>query len=267
MSRLPFCLQPQFSKAEVEEMDKTVAKAFKTLETLVACAKPQGITSLSRALGLGKSNVHRLLSTLMSLGYVRSLGDGKYEATLRLWEQGTHVLTRNDAKAVASRYLLGLVKATGETAYLSVLDGFEVVYIDKMDGEHPIRAFSRIGERAPSYAVATGKAFLAFESPELIESISPKLQAHTCRTISCPKRLKAELAKIRDEGVAYNRGEWRDGVCGVAAPIRGSDGRVVMAVGISGPAERLKPRRLRQLAAIVAKAGAAISTELGYAAK
>lgn len=244
-------------------MDTTVAKAFKTLEALVASDEPQGITSLSRALGLGKSNVHRLLSTLVSLGYARSLGDGKYEATLRLWECGMHVLTRHDARRVASPYLVQLAKVTGETAYLSVFDGFEVVYVDKVDGEYPVRAVARIGERAPAYAVATGKAILAFQHKEIVASF-PKLEAFTGRTTTSLPKLEAELCRVRQDGVAFNRGEWRDGVCGVAAPIRGSDGTVLMAIGISGPADRLKAAKLKQMAPLVASAGAAISTELGY---
>ena len=244
-------------------MDKTVAKAFKTLEALMASDEPQGITSLSRALGLGKSNVHRLVSTLVSLGYARGVGDGKYEATLRLWECGMQVLTRHDAKRVASPYLRELAKATNETAYLSLLDGFEVVYVDKVDGKYPVRAVSRIGERAPAYAVATGKAILAFQ-PEDIFASHPKLEAFTARTHSSLQKLKAELSRVKQDGVAFNHGEWRDSVCGVAAPIRGSDGAVVMAIGISGPADRLKPAKLKELAPTVAGAGAAISSELGY---
>lgn len=249
-------------------MEKTVVKAFKVLEVLAASAEPQGISSLSSVLGLGKSNVHRLLATLVGLGYVRSLEGGRYEATLRLWEHGTHVLTRNDAKHTASPFLPELVKATGETAFLSVLEGFDIVYVDKLESErHAVRAFSRIGARAPAYAVATGKALLAFQPPEVIESFQENLVSYTPKTILSTRALLSELAKVRVEGVAFNSGEWRDGVCGVAAPIRANDGCVVMAVGISGPADRFRQKRLKELAPIVAEVGRHISEALGYRGK
>ena len=130
---------------------------------------------MSQALGLGKSNVHRMLATLVAAGYVRATGGGRYEATLRMWEYGTHVLMRNDVKRVAGPLLQRLVKATGETAHLSVLDGREVVYVDKIDGDHPVRAYSRIGARAPAHAVATGKALLAGQSASFIESYAAEL--------------------------------------------------------------------------------------------
>ncbi|WP_038218242.1 IclR family transcriptional regulator [Xenophilus azovorans] len=247
-------------------MEKTVIKAFNTLELLATSSEPQGVTALSQALGLGKSNVHRMLATLVAAGYVRATGGGRYEATLRMWEYGTHVLMRNDVKRVAGPLLQRLVKATGETAHLSVLDGREVVYVDKIDGDHPVRAYSRIGARAPAHAVATGKALLAGQSASFIESYAAELppEGFTGKTIVTPVAFIKAMEEIREKGVAYNTGEWREGVCGVASPIRDSSGTVVAALGISGPAERLKPAALRKYSTVVIEAAAQASRALGF---
>jgi IclR family KDG regulon transcriptional repressor len=245
-------------------VEKTVVKAFKTLEVLAASPEPQGITALSEALGMGKSNVHRMLATLASMGYVRPVGGGLYEATLRLWEQGTQVLMRNDTRRIASPHLGQLVRATGETAHLSVLDGAEVMYVDKIDGDHPVRAYTRVGARAPAHAVATGKALLAYQPAEAIDAYAASMQSFTPRTVSSRKALIQALQDVRKSGVAFNLGEWREGVCGVAAPIRDSQGAVVAAMGISGPAERFKPKDMKRFAPIVVDASARVSRELGF---
>ena len=86
----------------------------------------------------------------------------------------------------------------------------------------------------------------------------------TPKTLTTRKELTTELERIRRDGVALNQGEWREGVCGVAAPIRDSQGLVVAAMGISGPAERFKAKTLRQFVPLVIDASAKVSRALGY---
>lgn len=244
-------------------MDKTVVKAFRLLERLAQSETPRGITALGEELELGKSNVHRLLSTLAGLGYVRNVGDGRYEATLRLWEMGTYAVSHNDIRSVAAPYLAELVAATGETAHLSVLSDAEVIYIDKIDGEHPVRAYSRIGGRAPAHAVATGKALLAFKSTDAISTLAATATRYTDKTLTGDE-LVQELSRVKREGVAFNYGEWREGVCGIAAPVRDSDRVVVAAMGISGPVERMKADTMESWVNVIREKAMAVSRALGY---
>jgi DNA-binding IclR family transcriptional regulator len=148
--------------------------------------------------------------------------------------------------------------------HLSILDGAEVVYVDKIDSPEPVRAYSRIGGRSPAFAVATGKAMLAWQSPEYVAAVAERIERFTTRTVADAEELRQELARIRVQGFAVNKGEWRDTVCGLAAPIRDASGLVIAAVGISGPAERLKPKRLKELVAPVVEAAAVISASLGH---
>lgn len=246
-------------------MNTTFVNGLALLEALARAGEPCGVSDLARQLQLTKSNVHRLLQTLNDRGYVQNLGaSGRYEVTLKLWELGVEVLDKLDVKRVAFEPMERLVALTGETVHLSILDHGEVVYIDKVDSPQPVRAYSKVGGRAPCYCVATGKAMLAHASEATIEEVARRLHAHTPSTITDAQELRADLRRVRDCGYAINRGEWREGVCGVAAPIRDSRGAVIAAIGISGPVDRLRSRTIKQHVPAVVDVAASISARLGW---
>jgi IclR family transcriptional regulator, KDG regulon repressor len=248
-------------------MDKSIVKLFALLDALANADQPRGVSELARELNLTKTNVHRLLRTLEMSNFVRRTGQvSRYELTLKLWELGTRVVARLDIKKVSAHFLSQLANQTQETVHLSVPDGMEVVYIDKIESPAPVRAHTTIGARAPIYCVATGKAMLAFFPPESIASLEGKLERYTATTITDIRDLEAELARIRQQGFAEYQGEWRDGVNGVAAPIRDMHGNVIAAVGIAGPDARLRPEMFASAAPLVLNAATAISAELGYKA-
>jgi DNA-binding IclR family transcriptional regulator len=246
-------------------MDKTFLKGLTLLETLARSGKACGVTELAATLQLNKSNVHRLLQGLVHQGFARKNADtGRYELTTKLWELGSYVLGRLDVRQVAQPFLESLAAETSETVHLSVLDGIEVLYVAKIDSPQPVRAYSTVGGRAPAQCVATGKAQLAWAPDETVAVVRQALRAHTPYSIVSADELDAELARIRGQGYAVNRGEWREQVCGVAAPIRDAAGAVVAAIGISGPAERLKPRRMKDVGPSVSRVAAHISRLLGH---
>lgn len=248
-------------------MDSTVLKAIDVLEALARAEGSRGVTEIAKEVGLTKSNVHRLLKTLESRGLVaQSAEDNRYALALRLWELGLTVIDRLDVKRVAGPYLRELGERTRETVHLSMLNDGDVVYVDKIDSPEPVRAYSRIGGRAPAYCVATGKALLAYAPDELVHAVARTLFPHTERTVRTEAQLRHELELVRARGYAINHGEWRESVWGLAAPIRQAPGRVVAAVGISGPALRLKPRRIKECTPIVVATANAISARLGYRA-
>lgn len=246
-------------------MEKTVVKAIELVECLSRADQPVGITWLAKELGLTKSNVFRLLNTLVHRGFVRRhAADGQYELTLKVWELGQSVLSRLDVKKAAAPHLNELMKETNESVHLSIFDDGHVLYIDKVESEQPVRAYSRVGDRPPPHCIATGKVLLAYQPEETIENICRHLERFTPRTITDPRVLRKELEQVRKLGYSVNKGEWRETVCGVAAPIRDYSGGVVGAVGISGPAERLKPNKLDRLAPVVMACADRISADMSY---
>ena len=248
-------------------MDKTFVKGLTLIELLARSATSRGVSEIARELGLTKSNVHRLLMTLQAQGYVRKPAhNSAYELTSKLWEIGALVRDRLDVIKVSREPMVKLERETGESVHLSIMDCREVVYVDKLDGSHPIKAYSSIGGRAPVWCVATGKVLLAHAPPEVIDDVARHAISFTERTIIDRDALLRELQTVRKNGYAVNHGEWRDGVSGIAAPVRDSSGNVVAAIGISGPATRFRQKDIRPRAAVVIEAATEISMGLGYRA-
>lgn len=247
-------------------MDKTLLKGLRLFE--IICAQedqPNTIDDLAISAGLTKSNTHRTLQTLMAAGYVeKSSHTGGYKPTLKVFELAAQRLARLDVRKIAAPLMRRVAQETQETVHLSVLDQFDVIYIDKIDSPNPVRAYSIIGGRAPAYAVATGKALLAFQSSDYLERHVPELLRHTENTITTLSALREELADISRIGYAIDRGEWRNNVGGIAAPVFDGHNRVIAAFGISGPLERFTIENMKRWSPVVLDAAREISRESGY---
>lgn len=246
-------------------MGTTLLKGLALLEALAMSDGPRGVTALANQLGMAKSDVHRLLRALAGQRYVRKAAEsGRYECTLKVWELGALVAERLDLRRVARHHVENLAHETSEAVHLSVLDGVDVLYVDKIDSPQPVRAYSRIGGRAPAHCVATGKALLAHAPEAVLDRAVGALQRYTPRTITNAAALRKELRRVREAGYAINRGEWRESVCGLAAPIFDVSGNAIAAIGVSGPIERLTHGRLREFAPLVVSAAREISRALGF---
>jgi DNA-binding IclR family transcriptional regulator len=247
-------------------MDKTLLKGLAVLEAVAEKdGQPRTIDELSAHLGLTRSNVHRTLQTLAHAGYLtKDETSGNYRSTLRLFELGAKQLAQFDVRKYAPPFMRSLAEQTGETVHLSVLEGIDVVYIDKIDSLQPVRSYTVVGGRAPAYAVATGKAMLAFQPEGYVDRYKYLLVRHTPATLASLPVLKEELAKIVRVGYAVNRGEWRESVGGVAAVIFNGMDQIVAALGISGPLERLNLARMNDLAPLVTQRAAEMSHAMGY---
>jgi DNA-binding IclR family transcriptional regulator len=246
-------------------LEKSVVKALKLLEVLSGADAPEGVSALARKMQINKSNVHRLLQTLVDWGYVRRADElGNYELTLKMWQMGREVLARREIAHIAPPHLKWLLEHTGESASLSILEEERVIYLSRIECGQPVRAHNPVGVNLPVHCSSGGKAILAFQPEEVIGKQCGALKKYTEHTITSRARLLEELKRVRSKGYAVNRGEFRAGVHGVAAPVRGADGSVGAAVGVSGPSERFKPQAIRRFAEQVVRCAERISSELGY---
>lgn len=246
-------------------MAKTFLKGLDLIEVLAEGERPLSLSEIALRLAAPKPNVHFLLSALTARGYAEQDPVTKrYFLTLKLWEIGTKVLGHLDLRRLASPHLASLAEATSETINLAILDHGEVLYLEKIDSPMPVRAYTPMGGRAPAYCTATGKVLIAYESEEVIERVTRNMKIHSPTTIRNATALRKELQRVRNTGYAITRGEWHESVRGVAVPIRDGSRKVVAAVGVYGPASRLPPKALRQLAVRVKETGAAISSALCY---
>lgn len=243
-------------------MDKTLAKGLDIVEMLARHESPMSVSEVALARGLTRSNAHRVLATL---GYVtQDAQTRRYALTLKLWTLGALIIARLDLKSVATPFLHELNEVTGETTHLSLRDGSEIMYIDKLEAKHVVRTFTRIGGKAPAYCVATGRAMLAFQDRPTIDHACEEAVGFTPATITDPIALRDELHRTRERGYAVNRGEWRGGAYGLAVPIRNVHGRVDAAIGISAPRERLPETRIAELVPTLKRLGEDMSRALGY---
>ncbi|WP_255414693.1 IclR family transcriptional regulator [Candidimonas sp. SYP-B2681] len=247
-------------------MDKTLLKGLMVLETISRLdGEAHTLEQIAVEVGLTRSNTHRTLQSLAHAGYVRrDASTGAYVCTLKMFELGARQLANMDVRRMAPPFMRELAPKTGETVHLSVLDGLDVVYIDKIDSPQPLLAYSTVGGRAPAYAVATGKALLAFQTPDYIEHYAEAIRKHTEDTHVSLAALKQELADVARIGYAINRGEWRLGIGGIAAPVFNGLDKVVAALGISGPLERLTTQKMAEYAPLVQNTARQLSAHMGY---
>ena len=192
------------------------------------------LAQLVRRTGLPRSSAHRMLERLVQLRWLRRTGRD-YELGMRLVELGS-LAVHQDRLARAADPLLGeLHRATGLVAHLAVLDGPDVVYLEKV-GDRLMSAIpTRVGGRQPAHCTAVGKAILAFCD----EGAAVDLQVRKTKySIFGSSQLAAELAKVRAHGIAFEREESQLGFGCVAAPI-GCPGEAVAAVSVCGPMNRM----------------------------
>ena len=247
-------------------MDSTIAKGLAVLEWLVRQQQDCRVIDVAKVFGLARSNAHRTLQTLVECGWAeRNESTSTYRPSLRLFELGSLVSAAANVTLLVRPHLARLAHATGETIHLAVLDGAEIVYLDKFDSPLPVAAYSRIGGRAPSYCVASGKVLLAATRIDIpLHQLLGKLVAHTPNSITDFDALHAELLKTQARGYAENREEWRLGVCGLGAPVFDARGEAVAAVGMSVPSIRFGRSQARALAEQLVTCARDASIALGY---
>ncbi|WP_324760775.1 IclR family transcriptional regulator [Haloarcula sp. GH36] len=217
------------------------------LETLVDSADPMGVTALADRLGVSKSVAYNHLLTLRTRGYVIKRGD-RYEPALKSLDLGSRTRTAMPLYESARRHLDNLAAASGETTVLFVLEensGVPVYIAEASEGWSP--RFHE-GQRLPLHVNAPGKAILASLSDERVDEIlaATDLVEPTSATITQHDELKAALRGVRDDTVAFCRGEQYEGIVGVASPVTNNDVDRVAALGICGPVDRLNGRYLEE---------------------
>lgn len=245
---------------------QTVLKALDVLEYLADADRALTAQEVALGCGLSRTTAHRLLTTLLTRGYVASAGEGQYRLGSGILRLRHRLLDRLDLPAAAKPELREICRRCDETAYLAVLDGAEILYLDRVESSHSIRLRSSVGTRGALHSTSLGKAILAFLPPDERAALldGTILTRRTARTITDRAALEAHLGLVRERGFAIDDIENEDGVRCLSAPVFGHDGRVVAAVSVSGPAFRLSAERLIAFAPVVTRAADGVSAGLGF---
>jgi IclR family acetate operon transcriptional repressor len=233
---------------------KSVTRSLRILEA-VAQHQPVTVGELTKLFRLPKSTVQRTLVTLAEAGWLRA----NRKDTTR-WEIGARVLAVRPAAlqgssllAAAHEPMIRLRDALNESIHLSVPDALQcMVVVDRVDCDHPVRTFHNVGDTSPLHATAVGQAVLAhLPKQDVEELITQGLERFSDTTRADPDELRAELDRIRADGYAVNRNQYRPDVCAVAAPVLDGDGSPLAAVAASMPDSRFDAARMSELGRLV----------------
>ncbi|QDI92340.1 IclR family transcriptional regulator [Salicibibacter halophilus] len=244
----------------------SVKNASRILKSFSTFEPTKKVSELAESLGLAKSTVSRIMATLASEGFVtKDQETNAYRLGISVLTLGGIVTNDLEIHKEAAPVLSQLVNKTGETAHLAILDDLDTIYIHKEECHHPVRILTHLGRRNPSYCTSSGKVLLAYSEDRTVENvIANGLTAHTKNSITDPDELRQELNTIRNQKYAVSTEELTEGTKSVAAPIRDYTGKVVSAITVVGPIQRMKGYSIPDIAKKVKQAGKEASYRLGY---
>ena len=244
---------------------QSLDRAIDLLEAFRNGSEELGVAELAEAVDLPRATVHRLLASLTHRGILaHNERAGKYRLGLKLFELGSLVGNAFDVKSIAHPYLVSLVKESGETAHLVILDGVDIVFVDKVETDNPFRMVSQIGGRLPARHSGSGKALLAeLSDEELARRFADAAHTNGGHDVDLA-RLREHLALVRAQGWAIDDQETQAGLRCVGTVIRDHTGTAIAGMSISGPVVRISDDRVLDLATLLRAKAAAISGALGY---
>ena len=245
---------------------KPIRNAIRILE-LLGQEQGMGVTRISQLLHLPKSSVHDILSTLHNDGLVeKDCERNHYSLGLRLFELGNMARANLELRRISIPFLRSLNEDLDETVHLTILDGWEVLYVECFESAKQLRTYSVIGVRAPLHCTAVGKAILAFFTEKQVDQMikAMGLARFTQNTITDRQRLDREMNIIRQQGYAVDDSEHEEGVRCIGAPIHNHEAQVMASISVSGPSQRMTPQRDEEVGKLLMSKCAEISRSLGY---
>jgi DNA-binding IclR family transcriptional regulator len=214
---------------------------------------------------LPKPTVHRILRLLMRGGLVeREVDDKRYAVGPRVCALALAVQIRSPRRRERQAILARLVETIGETCNFTMLDGHEVLYVERVETSANVRLHMKAGSRVPLHCTASGKLLLSDLSPAQVRRLlgPGPLKRYTNRTMVRVETLERELAKVRASAVGTDVGEYLDGSVCLAVPVRDTRGRMCAAIAVHGPAPRMTLKKGYTFLPAMREAAAAIAATL-----
>ena len=229
-----------------EDRIPATLRAFTVLEALVRAERPPGLAELAAQARLPKPTLYRMLALLQSAELVmRAPGGRSYAPGPRLAALGRNVMLHSGLRAAGRAVLAGLVEELGETCNFTMLDGAEVVYVDRVESSWPLRMNLNAGSRVPLHCTASGKLLLALMAKAAREPLCARLplKRYTPTTFTDRAKLAAELERIRRAGHATDNEEYHAGLVCVAVPVLDAADRACAALAVQAPVSRMPLER------------------------
>ncbi len=248
-----------------------VERALDILELFLRLPQPESLSvpEIARALDLPRSTTHELVTTLVARRYLRPIEGNphRYALDARVFELGNAYAAGLDLAREGQIVARRVAAQCDETVHIAVLEGTDVFYIAKVDSTNALRLVSAIGRRLPAHCTAVGKMLLSgLSEEEFAERFAgvQELPGMTRNSLRSVDALRAELARTRARGIAWDNCESNPDVRCVAAPIYDHRGRMVAAMSISFPVVRDTPERFLELSRLVRQGAQELSQRLGY---
>ncbi|MFC7395158.1 IclR family transcriptional regulator [Scopulibacillus cellulosilyticus] len=230
-------------------LSNSLVRGLEILKLFNTRCQTLSLAEISNHLGVGRTTPYRILYTLQSMGYLRQNEQTKrYELTPKVMELGFAYLNSLQLPEIAQPYLEKLRDETGASVHLGVMDGCEVVYIERLPGKMTTTVNISVGTRLPAFATTLGKVILAYQSEEEKNKVlSPEYMEKVNEDPATIFKLKEELKTIRENGYSLSTGGYEAGINSVAAPIFNSKETPIASVNIAAPDSALKDEFLNQV--------------------
>jgi len=246
--------------------DSPLQKAFAVLKLLAEAEHPMNAPDIGGQLGMNRQTVHRLLNQLEAIGMVRrDVARERFEVGPAMVELGLRAQSGNHAARLRRAVMEELVAEVRENCNLAVLDGHEIVYVDHVECDWPLRRQIAIGDRMPAYCTAIGKLLLAHLPAKALEQYLSvvTLEPWTEHTWTDPDGFREHLEDIRRQGYATNEQENMVGLLAAAVPVRDTFGRIAAGLSIHGPKPRLSEARTLEIIPQVSEAASTLGELVG----
>lgn len=230
----------------MSESIRAVERALEVLQCFTSQTPELTMSQISERIGINKSTVHRLLSTLEGKRFVeRDPITGLYRPGLRLLQMASLALEHNNLRRLAAPFLQRLCSECRENVNLALLDGADVVYVDVIEGSQRVKLAAVPGQRLPAFCTASGKAILAFLPEERVRHVLERgMPQYTRATLTSFEGFFEDIEQIRKRGFAISDQEFEEGINAIAAPICNQP---IASISIAGPAYRLTRERMLEL--------------------
>lgn len=245
--------------AATHQAASVTSRALALLGTFDSEHSVQSLSSMARRAGLPVATAHRLAGELVAWGGLEKL-NGEYRVGQRIWRLGLLAPAQQNIAEVAAPFMQDVLFVTHNVVNLFILDGEEVLLVERMSGTGAGLPFRRVGARLPLHASAAGKIMLAFGAQDLFAAAAQRLEPHTPRTITHPGQLAAEIERVRANGYATTEEEAGPDNYGLAVPVFLPNKQVVAALGI---VTRGRPARVGSVVPVLNIASRGIARRLG----
>jgi IclR family pca regulon transcriptional regulator len=238
------------SRDSKKNLVQSLEKGFRVLQAFTSEEPELVLADVARRAGLDNATTFRLLNTLLKLGYISKVGDSRrFRLTLRCLDLGFNAIAHSELRRIARPILRTLVGTVNEAASIGVLDGAEVVYVERVQaGLARLGVDVRIGNRVPVYSTAIGQALLAFQPRQTqidILEAAPRIK-RTEKTVTDLNTLLKRLDTVRRRGYAVSDQENVTGLCVLAAPVKDIDDLPIAAVSVAAPVLRISAKELEK---------------------